>query len=98
MFEWRACSNILPTKVNLAHKKIQVDPKCSIYTQQDETICDVLWQCPLAQNTWALVHGKIQKSSSSAENIFDLTAQMVDTLFKRDLEQWLMICRSLWNA
>ena len=44
-------------------------------------------------STW-----KIQKSSSSAENFFNLTAQMVDRLSKWELEQWLMICWSLWNA
>ena len=98
MFTWRACSNILPTKVNLAPKKIQVDPKCTTCTQQDETICHVLWQCSLARNIRALVRGKIQKSCSSEENFFDLTAQMMDRLSKWELEQWLMICWSLWNA
>ena len=85
MFTWRACSDILPTKVNLARKKIQVDPKCTTCTQQDETICHVLWQYSLARNIRALVRGKIQKSSSSAENFFDLTAQMMDRLSKWEL-------------
>ena len=61
MFAWRACLDILPTKVNLACKKIQVDPKCTTCTQQDETICHVLWQCRLARNTWALVRGRSKK-------------------------------------
>ena len=64
MFAWRACLDILPTKVNLACKKIWVDPECTTCTQQDETICHVLWQCRLARNTWALVRGRSKKVAS----------------------------------
>ena len=70
MFLWRACSDILPTRVNLARKKVQVDPRCTICNQQDETICHILWHCPLARNAWASVCGRLQKSSSDAVEFF----------------------------
>ena len=65
---WRACCNVLPTKSNLTQRKVQIDPKCSFCNQQDETKEHILWECPFAHNVWALVRGKLQKSSSVAEN------------------------------
>lgn len=60
-FVWRACFYILPTKTNLFHKKVPVDPLCSVFGQADETTVHILWECPLAHNVWALVWGRIQK-------------------------------------
>ena len=54
-FVWQACFYILPTKANLFHKKVLVDPLCSICGQVVETTAHILWECPLAHNVWALV-------------------------------------------
>ena len=42
-FMWRACCNVLPTKSNLARRKVQIDPKCSFCGQEDETTQHILW-------------------------------------------------------
>lgn len=49
-FVWQACFYILPTKANLFHKKVPVDPLCSVCGQADETTVHILWECPLAHN------------------------------------------------
>lgn len=41
-FVWRACFYILPTKANLFHKKVPVDPLCSVCGQADETTVHIL--------------------------------------------------------
>ena len=69
-FIWRACSNILPTKANLLRKNMQVDPTCSVCGQHEETTEHILWECPLAHKVWALVRGRIRKTSSSVPNFF----------------------------
>ena len=58
-FLWRACSEILPTRANLARRRLPIDPRCEIYRHEEETVCHVLWECPLATNVWALVKGKL---------------------------------------
>ena len=71
-FLWRACSNILPTRDNLCKKKVQLDPLYVVCHQQSETVRHILWKFPFARNVWALVRGKIQKSSAHASDSFIL--------------------------
>ena len=75
-----------------------MDLRCTICNQQDETICHILWHCPLALNAWASVRGRLQKSSSNAVEFFALATQMMDKLSRVELEVWVMISWSLWNA
>lgn len=77
--QWRACSNILPTRDNLCKKKVQLGLLCVVCKQQSETVSHILWECPFARNVWALVRGKIQKSSAHASDFFTLTRTMLKT-------------------
>ena len=97
-FMWRACCNVVPTKSNLAWRKVQIDPKCFFYSQQDETTEHILWECPFARNVWALVRGKLQKSSSLAENFFMLARHMIQRLDRKELERWAITLWCLWNS
>ncbi|KAK9995822.1 hypothetical protein SO802_020508 [Lithocarpus litseifolius] len=83
-FMWWACSNILPTKANLVQKKVQVDPICTVCGQHEETTGHILWECPLARNMWALVRGRIQKTSSSKASFFLLMRQMMERLSREE--------------
>ena len=69
-FVWRACLNILPTRANLQRRKIVVDPWFDFCKQQPEVVGHVLWECPFARNTWALVRGRLQKCPNEATDIF----------------------------
>ena len=97
-FMWRACCNVLPTKTNLARRKVQIDPKCSICGQQDETTQQILWECLFPCNVWALAWGKLQKSSFVTKKFFMLARCMVHRLGGKDLEMWAITSWSLWNA
>uniref|UniRef100_A0A7N2MF44 Reverse transcriptase zinc-binding domain-containing protein n=1 Tax=Quercus lobata TaxID=97700 RepID=A0A7N2MF44_QUELO len=71
-FLWRACSEILPTRANLARKRLPIDPRCDICRHEEETVCHVLWECPLATNVWALFKGKLQKCIAAAPDFYSL--------------------------
>lgn len=57
-FIWRACSNCLPTRENLHRRRVRVESICEICHQQPETNSHLLWECPFAQNVWALFKGR----------------------------------------
>lgn len=48
-FGWRACLNILPTKLNLFHRKVIHDPSCEACGLGPESVLHVLGQCPKAR-------------------------------------------------
>ena len=97
-FLWRACSNILPTRDNLHTKRVHVASTCSVCNQQAETGVHILWECPFARNVWALVKGKIQKSSAVVHDFFLLTRSMMQRLTRDELTEWAMITWAIWNA
>jgi hypothetical protein len=43
LFLWRACNDLLQTRVNLSRKKIELCKLCPICTQEEETIVHILW-------------------------------------------------------
>jgi hypothetical protein len=77
-FLWKACSDILPTKDKLFKKNITQDPLCPICCLETETVCHILWSCPLAQDVWAECAVKIQKSHSYASNFMCVMGRLID--------------------
>ncbi|XP_059436785.1 uncharacterized protein LOC132169849 [Corylus avellana] len=49
-FLWRACHDILPTRVNMCSCKVIMDPSCPICMREFETVFHTLWQCPSASD------------------------------------------------
>jgi hypothetical protein len=47
LFLWRACNDLLPTKVNLSCKGINIYKLCPICQQEEEMIVHTLWNCPM---------------------------------------------------
>ena len=82
-FIWRACSTCLPTQDNLLRYRVRVDPTCEMCKQEPETTSHVLWTCPFARNVWALVRGRIQKSSNGVDYFFLLFRQMQTKVSKQ---------------
>ena len=77
---------------------VRVEPTCEICHQQPETNSHLLWECPFAQNVWALFKGRIQKSRNDATDFFLLFNQMQQKLSKLDLERWATTAWAIWNA
>ena len=91
-FLWRACSDILPTRVNLLRRKIQIDPQCSLCGQSDTIFCGNVHLLTMS-GRWL-----VGKSSYEAFSFYLLARAMVERLDVKELENWAMIAWSLWNA
>ena len=98
MFVWRACSNVLLTRDNLHRRKINIDPRCEFCCEHLESAAHLLWECPFAQNVWALCRGKLQKCSNDAQDIFMLFRWLMDKLSQQELEGWAVTVWAIWNA
>ena len=58
VFGWRACADILPTRVNLVRRRVLTYDKCPICLREPENTIHVLWECAVVQDIWA---GSCQK-------------------------------------
>lgn len=47
-FLWRACSNILPTRVNLCKRGVVENDLCTMCGREPESVAHALWSCPVA--------------------------------------------------
>ena len=45
VFGWRACTDILLTRVNLVQRRVLTDDKCPICLRESENTIHVLWEC-----------------------------------------------------
>ena len=97
-FIWRACLNCLPTRDNLNHRRMGVDLTCVMCKKEPETTSHVLWTCPFARNVWALVRGRIQKSSNGVDEFLLQFRQMQSKVSKQELKLWATTVWAIWNA
>ena len=50
VFGWKACNEILPTRLNLSKRKIIVDAMCPICLRFPESVFHALWDCGAARD------------------------------------------------
>ena len=50
VFGWRACADILPTRVNLVRRRVLIGDKCPICLRESENTIHVLWECAAVQD------------------------------------------------
>ena len=65
-----------------------MDPLCEFCKKQPETVCHVLWECPFARNTWAVVRGRLQKCQNEFTDFFVLLRMLQNRLDRSDIEVW----------
>jgi len=68
IFGWRACHDILPTRVNLAKHKIISDSLCHCCKRLPEDALHAIWGCGAAQDVWA---GSLHVLQKFKTNHFD---------------------------
>ena len=61
VFGWRACQEILPTRLNLVKRRIIHDSVCSNCTRFSESMIHALWDCKVAVDVWVGSSLKLQK-------------------------------------
>jgi hypothetical protein len=70
MFMWKACNDLLPTKMNLLRWGVVTDSLCPICLREDETIKHILWGCRFAQDVWGCGPKKLQKGAEGVSTLF----------------------------
>ena len=86
VFGWRACADILPTRVNLVWRRVLTDDKCLICLREPENTIHVLWECAAVQDIWARSCQKLQKKSSRVADVMQLMEDLINSLMKEELE------------
>ncbi|XP_042942596.1 uncharacterized protein LOC122276753 [Carya illinoinensis] len=96
-FMWRACLESLPTRLNLAKKRICESPKCLVCLSEDETMIHILWNCPFAIDVWRQGPSGLHKSSIRPRKFSDLVEALISTCDQETMELFAIITRSIWG-
>ena len=69
---WKACTNSLPTKVNLMRKKILTNPQCHLCGKHPEDTLHALWACEVVKRAWCTDFGWVNQFEASHGSFLDL--------------------------
>jgi hypothetical protein len=96
VFLWKACSNILPTKLNLHKRGIVEDSLCPICKQEGESVEYILWTCESARDVWAKCGSKLQKCTTMEVNFASLFTELTDRLDIDEMQMVGVVARLIW--
>ena len=96
-FIWRACRDILPTKVNLARRKILLDAGCDCCEVGVESTNHILLSCTYSDMVWKSTCLWGTMSHSTNLSFVDVADQVMQR--KNDLEIAIFFTTSwmIWN-
>lgn len=77
-FMWRAAKDALPSKQNLARRKIALDETCSLCDEQQESVMHVLWLCDQAKAVWKSVPSFTRMYQTGYRSFIDLLEVVLD--------------------
>ncbi|KAL0010896.1 hypothetical protein SO802_006004 [Lithocarpus litseifolius] len=97
VFAWRACQEILPTRVNLAKRKIIRINTCCCCQRALETVIHAIWECLVAQDVWAGSSTVMQKCSTNFNDFMQLFEVLMNRLDAAGLEFFLIQAWTVWN-
>ncbi|XP_042939565.1 uncharacterized protein LOC122274608 [Carya illinoinensis] len=98
MFVWKALNNCLPTKWNLACRKVVRDYFCPICKLQKETVTHALCSYGGAMDVWADKASPVQKWVSTERDMQELWADWCEKLQEEELELMAVVLRRIWQA
>ena len=97
VFGWRACNEILPTRLNLSKRKIIANAMCPICLRFPESVVHVLWDCGAARDVWAGSLKILQKGGSGMVDMLQLMEYLMERVESHDLEVVLVQAWLIWN-
>ncbi|KAL0009952.1 hypothetical protein SO802_005060 [Lithocarpus litseifolius] len=97
IFGWRACQNILPTRVNLAQRKIIENTCCELCKRAPKNGIRALWECGVAQGIWAGSLVKLQKCTQGQGDVLQLFDDLLKRLSTEEFELFLVLAWFIWN-
>ncbi|XP_065631571.1 uncharacterized protein LOC136068397 [Quercus suber] len=92
----RACLDILPTRENLARRRIIEDDRCRVCSLAKELgyyVCG-MWE---AQDIWVGCPSRLQKGTSGDDDMLHLVESMQRKLTNEELEQFWFQSWIIWN-
>lgn len=92
---WRACKNVLPTKVNLIKRKVVNDILCPICGTYVNTMGHILWSYLAARDAWSMYGRRLQKSSVEKEKFIHIVEELEDILDDDDFALLVVVARNL---
>jgi hypothetical protein len=96
LFMWRACNDLLPTRSNLARRKIVEDNVCPCYLRDVESGLHAIWSCPAAQDVWGGGSVLFQKCAFMGDSFLQVVDNCMDRFTKEDLGLMTVISRRIW--
>ena len=97
-FAWKACRDILLTKVNLMRRQVLQDNICEECRLEAQTSGHILWMCPKAREVWSCLKIVASISSSRCHSFRDLlwNILMLDRNKMDKVAKVVTIAWSLW--
>jgi hypothetical protein len=96
IFLWRACNDVLPTRVNHFQRKV-TESKCSLYCQiEEESTLHALWTCPAARDIWGCAKSRFQKCSFGGTNFRLLLEFCMERFDRNNLDLMAVVARRIW--
>ena len=89
VFGWRACQEILQTRVNFARRRIILDNVCQGCKRSLESVVHTIWECCVAQDVWAGSSISLQKCSNDQHYIIQLLENLLERLSTGEFELFL---------
>jgi len=97
VFGWRACHDILLTRLYLTKRRIISDNMCPICCRCPESTIHVLWECAATQNVWASSVKILQKGCTGQNDLLHLLEYLLDPLSLEEVEVFLIHAWLIWN-
>lgn len=98
LFVWKACHDILPTRMKLFEKGISHSYSCLWCAEEPETCDHVLWGCEFAQKVWKSSFVAISSQYSLCLHFKDFIGTLILELPSPALEIAFTTAWALWKA
>uniref|UniRef100_A0A2N9FZ97 Reverse transcriptase zinc-binding domain-containing protein n=1 Tax=Fagus sylvatica TaxID=28930 RepID=A0A2N9FZ97_FAGSY len=97
-FAWKACSNILPTFMNLWKKEIVATVSCYLCGDEAETIGHVLWLCPFTESIWRSTPLFSKLPIDCIMDFQDVMDSALTNLPSPDIEMFITLAWLIWKT
>ena len=78
-FMWRACTNVLPMKQCLLHRKVITEDKCD-FCAKSESSGHALWGCLIAKETYVETKLRLDKLIQPPKDFLDVVWMLFESL------------------
>jgi hypothetical protein len=98
MFLWRATKESLPTKYNLAKRKVLPYPVCNMCKSEHEDALHALWPCLLIQAACTTEEWFYPVRATQLQDFTNLINRVLNVVDNLKREKFGVICWALWHC